>query len=168
MTFPLSLDDSPAHAVGEYPGSGKVYYKEDLFVGYRYFDTKKVEPLFPFGHGLSYTTFEFSDLLVEKVGTDINISLTVTNTGTREGSEVVQLYVQDPKSSLPRPDKELKSFTKVFLRPAQSERVTLVLSENAFQYFDDKQNAWVLEPGVFKLLVGNSSKGIKLTAEITF
>ena len=168
MTFPEKLDHSPAHALGEYPGNDVVKYNEGLLVGYRYFDTKHVPPLFPFGHGLSYTSFEFSDLSIQKNENEVRVSLVVTNAGSREGAEVVQVYVRDEHAALPRPDKELKAFNKIFLAPGESKHVTLLLSENAFQYYDDKKGHWILESGKFFILVGNSSRSIKLTGEVIF
>jgi beta-glucosidase len=169
MTFPLKLQDSPAHAIGEYPGTNyTVNYKEGILVGYRYFDTRKVEPLFPFGHGLSYTTFELSDLVVAKSDGSAVIKCKVRNTGKVRGAEVVQVYVRDDESSLPRPDKELKAFRKIFLDPGETNEVEMKLTEDDFKYYDDSQKKWVLEPGKFTLLVGNSSRNTPLSASITF
>lgn len=168
MSFPEKLEDSPAHALGEYPGNTVVHYNEGLLVGYRYFDTKQVTPLFPFGHGLSYSTFSFDSLLIQKKDNSAIVSLRITNTGLVAGSEVIQIYVRDEAAQHERPDKELKQFKKVFLKPGQSEQVELILGKNAFEYYDDKAKSWVLEPGKFLILVGNSSKNIKLTGEVIF
>lgn len=168
MTFPIKLDDSPAHALGEYPGDDIVRYNEGLFVGYRFFDTKKIQPLYPFGHGLSYTTFTFENLSIQKDGSNVTVKVVVKNTGRLAGAEVVQVYVHDEVSTLERPDKELKGFYKIFLEPGESKEVELLLGETAFQYYDDRKKRWVLEPGKFMLLIGNSSKNIKLTGEVTF
>ena len=168
VTFPKKLEDSPTHKLGEYPGDGRtVRYKEGIFVGYRYFDTYKVQPQYPFGFGLSYTTFDLSNLQVTNGKNSANVKVTVKNTGKVEGAEVVQLYVKDVKSSVERPEKELKGFQKVFLKPGESKVIELTLDESSFSYFDEKKNAWVLEPGQFELLVGNSSQDIKLRKEIT-
>jgi beta-glucosidase len=168
MTFPKKLSDSPAHAIGEYPGKdGNVTYKEGLLVGYRYFDTKKVEPLFPFGHGLSYTTFALENLSVNKQEKGATVKCTIKNTGKVAGAEVVQLYVKDDASALPRPEKELKAFSKVFLQPGESKEIELTLTEDAFQYYDDTKKQWVLEPGKFTILVGNSATNTPLKGEIT-
>ena len=173
MTFPKKLSNSPAHALGEYPGdkdTANVHYKEDIFVGYRYNDTYNVAPLFNFGYGLSYTTFDFSDLTIEKdkeKDGSVNVRLKVKNTGKLAGGEVVQLYVNDQESSVKRPKKELKAFQKVFLQPGETKEIALTLNKDAFQFFDEGKNQWVLEPGVFNLLVGNSSKDIYLTGEVT-
>jgi beta-glucosidase len=169
MTFPIKLQDSPAHALGEYPGTnGVVKYNEGLLVGYRYFDTKKVEPLFPFGHGLSYTSFTFDNLSVAKSDSVVVVKLTVHNTGKLPGAEVVQVYIKDEASSLPRPEKELKAFRKVFLQEGASKEVELRLDASAFQYYDDGKKQWVLEPGKFTVLVGNSSRNTPLTADVSF
>ncbi len=169
MTFPHKLKDSPAHAIGEYPGSnGVVNYNEGLLVGYRYFDTKKVKPLFPFGHGLSYTTFKMDNLVLDKTDSSAVVTVTVQNTGAKSGAEVVQVYVHDNASSLPRPEKELKAFSKVLLQPGESKDIRLTLEKNAFQYYDDKSKSWTLEPGKFTILVGNSSANTPLTGEVEF
>lgn len=169
ITFPKKLKDSPAHALGEYPGVDQVvHYNEGLLVGYRYFDTKKVEPLFPFGHGLSYTSFGFENLRIEKSGNKVSVKLGVKNTGSVSGAEVIQAYVRDEASSLERPEKELKAFLKVILQPGEAKEIELTLEESAFQYYDDNKKQWILEPGKFIVLIGNSSKNIKLTGEVNF
>lgn len=169
MTFPKKLEDSPAHAMGEYPGqNGVVHYNEGLLVGYRYFDTKKVEPLYAFGHGLSYTTFDMENLSVTTANNKASVKLTVKNTGKVAGAEVVQVYVKDDEASVERPDKELKGFSKVFLQPGESKEISIELPESAFQYYDDKKKQWFLEPGTFTIMVGNSSANILLTDQITF
>jgi beta-glucosidase len=168
MTFPEKLEDSPAHALGEYPGNDAVHYNEGLLVGYRYFDTKSVEPLYPFGHGLSYSNFEFDSLKLRKTDRGAIVSLRITNASDMAGSEVIQVYVRDEAARLIRPEKELKQFKKVFLEARESKDVQLVLEENAFQYYDDAKKQWVLEPGKFLIMVGNSSKNIKLTEEVIF
>ena len=142
-----------------------VFYKEGILLGYRYYDTKHVEPLFPFGFGLSYTTFEYSNLKVDKkeftADQGITVSVDVKNTGQMEGKEVVELYVSDPQSSLPRPEKELKAFSKVNLAPGETKTVMMKLDKSAFSYFDPAKHAWVAEPGEFDILVGSSSKDIR-------
>jgi beta-glucosidase len=168
MTFPKKLEDSPAHAIGEYPGKDNVVqYNEGIFVGYRYFDTKKVEPQFPFGHGLSYTTFLYENLQVTK-GDNQSVTATVTvrNTGSRPGAEVMQLYVKDIESSVERPDKELKGFQKVMLQPGESKDIIITLPVDAFRFFDEKKMEWVLEAGKFQIMAGSSSRDIRLTKEI--
>lgn len=167
MSFPKKLEDVPAHKLGEYPGKNlKVHYKDDIYVGYRYYDTKKVEPLFPFGHGLSYTTFELSDLVLDKKDSAVTVKVKVKNTGNKAGAEVVQVYVKDEKASVERPEKELKGFSKVFLNAGETKQLSIVLPQSAFTYFDEKSKKWVLEPGKFTILVGNSSRGIKLSRDV--
>jgi beta-glucosidase len=167
FTFPQKLEDAPAHKIGEFPGNGKtVTYKDDIFVGYRYFDTYKVEPAFPFGHGLSYTTFSFSDLNVTKNEEGVSIVVKVQNTGKVPGSEVIQVYVKDHESALPRPEKELKAFEKISLAPNETKQIKLMLPKKAFEYYDPARKNWVLEPGKFSVLVGNSSKNILTEANI--
>ncbi|WP_347158408.1 glycoside hydrolase family 3 C-terminal domain-containing protein [Pontibacter chitinilyticus] len=170
VTFPKKLQDTPAYVLGEYPGdkdTTNVHYNEGLLVGYRYYDTKNVAPQFSFGHGLSYTSFDYSGMKVAKDGEQVKVTLNVKNTGKREGGEVVQLYVKDEQAAVQRPEKELKAFQKIFLKPGESKEVTLTLPKSAFQYYDDKQNQWVLEPGKFDILVGSSSRDIRQTGEVT-
>jgi beta-glucosidase len=168
MTFPKKLEDVPAHKLGQYPGdSVNVHYQDDIYVGYRYYDTYKVEPQFAFGHGLSYTTFQYSNLKVQGTGKNVTVSFTVKNTGKVAGAETAQVYVNPSKSLLPRPEKELKAFEKVVLQPGQQKTVTLSLKEDGFQYYNDIQNKWVMEPGAYNILVGGSSKDIKLNGKVT-
>ncbi len=152
-------------------GRREVNYGEGIFVGYRYYDKKDVTPLFPFGHGLSYTTFAYSGLKVPrkvKAGQKIEVSLTVKNTGKTAGKEVVQLYVSDLKSALPRPPKELKGFIKVALKPDESQTVTFSLDERSLAFYDPHRKAWVAEPGEFEVLVGSSSRDIRAEGEVQF
>jgi beta-glucosidase len=165
VTFPRRIEDSTAY--GHYPGENlHVEYGEGIFVGYRGFDRKKVEPLFPFGHGLSYTTFEYGGLTVtpSKVKADgkVEVGLQVRNTGPRAGAEVVQLYVHDVESSLPRPEKELKGFGRVTLEPGETRKLTVTLDRSAMQFFDPGKGDWVAERGAFEVLVGASSRDIRL------
>jgi beta-glucosidase len=167
MTFPRALAESPAHALATYPGEDlRIEHTEGLYVGYRYFDSYDVAPAFAFGHGLSYTTFAYSDLAVEKAGDTVSVRLTVTNTGDRAGSEVVQVYVHDEDASLERPEKELKGFEKVALAAGASATVTVELGEEAFSYYDPGVPGWVLEPGTFTILVGSSSRDLRQRAEV--
>jgi beta-glucosidase len=167
MTFPKKLEDVGAHALGQYPGdSVNVYYYDDIYVGYRYFDTWKVEPQFAFGHGLSYTSFAYSNLKVQPAGKKATVSFTIKNTGSREGAEVAQVYIRQEKSTLPRPDKELKAFRKISLKPGEQRTITLTLDEEAFQYYSDVQNKWVMEPGNFEILIGSSSRDIRLNGKV--
>ncbi len=165
-TFPVRYEDNPAYP--NYPGShGKVNYAEDIYIGYRHYDAKKVEPLFPFGHGLSYTSFEYRNLRVTpevKKGEEVRVSIDVTNTGRRYGKEVVQVYVRDVQSSLSRPVKELKAFRKVGLQPGKTEMVTFTLDERALSFYDPAAGDWVAEPGSFEVLAGSSSREIRARA----
>lgn len=168
MTFPMKLEDVPAQKLGEYPGDGTtVRYNEGIYVGYRYYDTYKVAPLFPFGHGLSYTTFGYSGLSVTKAGPGkVTVRFTVRNTGHKAGAEVAQVYVHEAKCSVDRPEKELKSFEKVYLQPGASKVVTLTLNKDAFEYYSEAKRGWVMEPGRFDFLVGSSSRDIRLTGNL--
>ncbi|WP_227006164.1 glycoside hydrolase family 3 C-terminal domain-containing protein [Rufibacter latericius] len=169
VSFPKRLEDSPAHALGQYPGDKdtvNLECKEGIFVGYRYFDTYKVEPLFNFGHGLSYTTFGYSDLKVNRQGDTVQVQLQVKNTGSVAGAEVVQLYVKDEQASVKRPEKELKAFQKVFLKPGEAKTLTLTLAKDAFQFYDEGKKQWVLESGKFQILAGSSSKDIRVRGEV--
>jgi beta-glucosidase len=161
-TFPKRLADSPAHALRAYPGAdGTVRYEEGLLVGYRWFDTKNIEPLFPFGHGLSYTRFEYSNLRLSQSAAEFD----VVNAGERDGGEVAQLYVHDAHPRLARPHKELKGFRKIFLKPGEKRRVTIPLAQDAFAFYDPDRGGWVTEPGAFTILVGSSSRDIRLQGE---
>jgi beta-glucosidase len=168
MTFLKEWKDSPAY--GHYPGeNGVVEYAEGIYVGYRHFDKHNIEPLFPFGHGLSYTTFGYSDLKVSPqragVGQAVEVSLAVRNTGAREGAEVVQLYLKDLHSSVDRPVKELKGFRRVVLKPGETRTVSFTLDRSAMSYYSTARHDWVAEPGTFELLVGASSRDIRLSGK---
>jgi len=167
MTFPEKLEDSPAHSIASYPDENLLIdHKEGIYVGYRYFDTYKVEPAYAFGHGLSYTSFDYSDLTINKESDKVTVSLKISNTGQMEGAEVVQIYVKDDESSLERPEKELKGFQKISLKPGASSTITIELGKDAFSYYDDTKKSWVLEPGKFTILAASSSKDIRLTEEV--
>ncbi|WP_309572903.1 glycoside hydrolase family 3 C-terminal domain-containing protein, partial [Deinococcus sp.] len=165
QTFIASLKDDPTHPLNpdvQYPGvDGRVEYHEGLYTGYRHVDKSGIKPLFPFGFGLSYATFELSSpaLSAATVGAGETVTATVQvkNTGSRAGSTVVQLYVRDRQSRLERPDKELKAFAKVHLQPGQIETVTLSLGMRDLAYYDDTANAWIAEAGDFDLLIGQNS-----------
>ena len=169
FTFPVRLEDNGAHTLGEYPGADKVKYNESIFVGYRWHDKEQLKPLFAFGHGLSYTAFAVgnvkADLTTLAPNGSIRISADVTNTGDRAGAEVVQLYIGDEQSSLPRPVKELKGFQKVSLNPGQTQTVTFEITPGMLQYYDDAKGAWVAEPGAFTAYVGAASDDIRGTVE---
>ncbi len=161
FTFPVALEDSPAHQAGmAFPNDGDCYYNEGIFIGYRWFEHKNIKPLFAFGHGLSYTTFDIEDVKVRRSGEGAKVSCIVRNTGGVAGSEVVQVYVSDPQCSVERPEKELKAFRKVFLQPGESAKVNLELDAEAFKYFDAQKHDWTLEKGDFDILVGTSSDQI--------
>lgn len=166
FTTPVSLDQSPAHALGNFPGRDlKVNYEEDILVGYRWFDTKGLPVVYPFGYGLSYTTFNYSNLNTDKKTYDqadtIQATFTLTNTGDREGAEVSQLYVSDPVCSVMRPVKELKGFKKVFLKPGESRRITLDIPVSSLAFYSEAQSQFVVEPGEFILQLGASASDIK-------
>ncbi len=167
FTLPKRLEDSPSFINASVEGNRKVHYGEGIFVGYRYYDQKAVEPLFPFGHGLSYTTFEYSDLKVPgqvAQGETVPVALTIRNTGPVAGKEVVQLYMADLEASLPRPPKELKAFAKVALQPGESQTVRFDLDPKALSFFDPRKMAWVAETGRFEIWAGSSSRDIRLKA----
>ncbi|MCS7202406.1 MAG: glycoside hydrolase family 3 C-terminal domain-containing protein [Dictyoglomus sp.] len=164
-TFPKKLSDNPSYLF--FPGEGdRVEYREGIFVGYRYYDKKEMEVLFPFGYGLSYTTFEYSDLRLDKKEiTDkevLKVKVKVKNTGKVKGKEIVQLYVRDVKSSVIRPDKELKGFTKVELEPGEEKEVEFELDKRAFAYYNVDIKDWYVETGEFEILIGKSSREIVL------
>ena len=173
MTFPAKLDDVAAHKLGLYPGTPRgdgsktvdCNYDEGIFVGYRWAEKNDIKPLFPFGHGLSYTDFKYGKAKVDKSTLThegkVTVTVPVTNVGAREGSEVVQLYIADIKSSVPRPLKELKGFRKVRLAPSETAEVSFEITPEALSYFDADTHSWVCEPGAFEALVGSSSADIR-------
>lgn len=168
-TFPLKLSDNPSYL--NFPGDGrKVEYREGIFVGYRYYDKKEMDVLFPFGHGLSYTEFAYSNLKIDKERfTDeesCTVSVTITNTGDRFGKEAVQLYVQDVESTVQRPVKELKGFEKIALNPGESKTVTFELGKRAWAYYDVEGHDWYTEEGDFRILIGASSRDIRLSETV--
>ena len=200
ITFPQTLADSPAHQSYEtYPGlkswddieegdlevlrsnrgmtimaddRDKVYYKEGVFVGYRYFDHHTIEPLFPFGHGLSYTSFTYENLTISKptiaANEKLEISMDLKNTGKRAGAEVVQLYIRDVESSVERPPKELKGFKKVFLEPNQKETLSFEINPQDLAYYSEEKSQWIVENGEFNVLIGSSSKDIRLEGSFQY
>ena len=164
-TFFRDEKDSPTYT--NYPGEDdELHYEEGLFVGYRHYDKMDIDPLFPFGHGLSYTDFEYSDLKIAsrtvKQGESVTVKLKIKNTGNRAGAEVVQLYLQDNKSSVVRPEQELKSFSKVFLKPGEEQLVTLEINPEAMKYWDIESASWKAEAGEFTVRLGASSRDIRL------
>ncbi|MHA1230232.1 MAG: glycoside hydrolase family 3 C-terminal domain-containing protein [Candidatus Helarchaeota archaeon] len=187
ITFPRKLSDSPAHkSERTYPGIEeiitnekgkkeiirKVFYEEGIFVGYRYFDKNNIEPLFPFGFGLSYTNFDYSNLKIDKnimqTNDSVKITVDIKNTGDRYGAEIVQLYVQDVESSVERPIKELKGFTKLYLNPGEKKTAEFVITEQDLSYYDINSQSWKVEEGTFKILIGASSRDIKLEGQLEY
>jgi beta-glucosidase len=171
-SFERRWEDSPTHD-SYYPASGelKVKYSEGVFLGYRGYDKSGVKPLFPFGYGLSYTTFTYKNLQVSPIqgslNQTVNVSFDTTNTGQREGAEVAELYVGDAHAKVPRPVKELKGFARVDLKPGETRHITLALNPRAFQYYDVQKKDWTADPGTFKILIGSSSDQIQLQAAFT-
>ena len=176
FTFPEKLEDVGAHQLGDYPGRQREdgifdeKYNESIFVGYRWTDKQKIRPLFPFGHGLSYTTIAYGKATVNKkvmkIDEQIAITVPITNTGKRIGSEIVQLYISDLKSSLPRPVKELKGFSKIQLAPGETQEVTFLIDKQALSFFNDSRHEWVAEPGKFEAQIAASATDIK--SKVTF
>jgi beta-glucosidase len=174
VTFEKRIEDNPAYAtfpkaINTHPDS--IAYSEGIFVGYRGYEKNGTKPLFPFGFGLSYTTFQYSGIKIEPAVFDgthpVTVSFTVTNTGRRAGAEIAELYVGEKNSSVPRPLKELKGFDKVFLQPGQSQLVTLHLNQRSFAFFNTSKHLWDAEPGVYDVSVGASSQDIRLTGQVT-
>ena len=169
FTFPVRLEDCSAHSAGEYPGDGQVVYRDGIFVGYRWIEKERIEPLFAFGHGLSYTTFDIANVQADRTSLAttgrLRVSADVTNTGGRAGAEVVQLYIGDKLSSLPRPVKELKGFEKVHLAPGQSRTVTFEIDPGMLACYDDAKGVWGAEPGEFTAYVGAASDDIRGTVD---
>lgn len=178
LTFPKNLSDSPAHSTGDsrnFPGDEekKVFYDEGIFVGYRWFDEKNIEPLFPFGFGKSYTSFEFGEVHLSKSNLSnsedtLSIEVGITNTGDLEGAEVVQVYAHDFQSSVERPPRELVGFEKVNLRPGESKSIPVLVKAEDLAFYDVTKHDWTVEPGDFKFLIGNSSRDIHLDADFSF
>jgi Beta-glucosidase-related glycosidases len=172
FTFPVRLEDSPAHAEGRtFPTNGANYYEEGIYVGYRWFESRDIKPLFAFGHGLSYTTFEYGQAKPErsaiKKDGSVKISVPVKNTGSVKGAEVVQLYVSDRECSVDRPKKELKTFAKVMLEPGETKTVTLTVKEEDLRFFDEQSHSWVSEAGDFDILIGSASDDIRSSVVLT-
>ena len=173
FSFPVKLSDCGAHSFGAiaYPGvDRKEVYKEDILVGYRWYDTKHIRPLFPFGFGLSYTSFDYSKPAANRkvygVDDTIRVTFRLTNSGKIAGAETAQLYVSKPKSAVERPEKELKAFQKVFLQPSKAETVTLRVPVKSLAYYDETKGGWTVEPGTYNLLLASSSQDIKGEASV--
>ena len=168
FTMPIALADGPLKTERQYPGVKpegeqwwQEYYDEGVFIGYRWYSTQQIPVQFAFGHGLSYTTFDWADAAVKRKGNSWTVSVTLKNTGDVAGAEVVQLYVADPEASVARPARELKGFEKVYLQPGESRRVQFTLGLQDLSFFDAAAHAWVAEPGEFQALIGASSDDIK-------
>ena len=177
FSVPFKYEDGPIKTERQYPGIKEegsrfwqTHYDEGVYVGYRWYDTKQVPVQFPFGHGLSYTTFEYSNAKASKstmkADGKITVSVQVKNTGDRAGAEVVQLYIADPQASIDRPAKELKGFEKVWLNPGESKKVSFTIDASALSYYDMNRSAWYAEPGEFQALLGSTSSDIR--ANVTF
>lgn len=165
-TFPRQLEDNPSH--DNFPGDPeRVPYEEGIYVGYRHYDKNKIEPLFPFGHGLSYTKYEYSNLQIEPMENgSFKVEADILNTGGVPGKEIVQLYVRDLESTIDKPERELKGFVKVYLEPGRSKRVSMALARDQFAHFEEPRGRWIVEPGEFEILIGASSRDIRLREKI--
>ncbi len=165
MTFPVSANDVPANTPAQYPGINNVaQYSEGVFVGYRHYDENNITPLFPFGYGLSYTSFAFSNLSVSPASASpsstISVSVNVTNTGSRAGADVAQLYLGIPSTNVPEPPKQLKGFQKVFLQPGQTQTVSFSLTPQEYSYWDVNAHNWLVQNGTYQVMLGDSSRNI--------
>ncbi len=169
-TMPKKLEDSPAHATHSFPGDSTVTYTEGILVGYRWFDTKGIEPLFPFGYGLSYTDFEFSDLKTDKEAYSeddvVTVSFQIKNIGKVDGKEVAQLYISKPNSAVQRAAKELKGFKKVLVKSGTSKKVTIEVPVKELAYYNEDKKQWVVEPGTYSVKIGKSSRDIPIETSI--
>ena len=172
ISWERHIEDNPTYAnYYEAPGTHNVNYKEGIFLGYRHYDRSEIKPLFPFGFGLSYTTFAFSNLSVTPAQASakgpINVSFDVRNTGQRAGAEVAQVYVGDPSATVPRPVKELKGFTRVVLSPGETKHLSLNLDRRSLAYWDVTSKDWKVDPGEFVIYVGDSSTNVPLKGKLT-
>jgi beta-glucosidase len=164
VTFPQAVGDLPANTPIQFPGvNGQEMYSEGILVGYRYFDAKSVQPLFAFGHGLSYTTFSYANLVVGPGAQSVDFD--VTNTGSVAGAEVAQLYIGMPATNVPQPPKQLKGFQKLALQPGQTGHVHLTLDQRALSYWDTVSHAWKVAPGTYQIMAGSSSRDIRIQAQ---
>jgi beta-glucosidase len=174
LTFPKSTADLPANTTLQYPGvNNQENYSEGVFVGYRWYDSQQIAPLFPFGHGLSYTSFAYSNVTASAFTTADGepvavVDFDVTNTGKVAGAEVAQIYVGMPASAVPQPPKQLKSYVKVSLAPGRSVHVIDGLDARSFSYWDVTTHAWKVAPGTYQIMVGSSSRDIRSQTAITF
>lgn len=167
VSFPRKIEDNPSYPY--YPGKdGKIEYGEGIYVGYRYYETKGIEPQFPFGFGLSYTTYEYKNLTINKTSDGkYDVGFIVRNSGNVAGSEITQLYVHDIESSTDRPVKELKGFSKVYLNPGEEKEIKMVLDDQAFSFYSEKDKRFIIENGDFEIMIGASVKDIRLTDKLT-
>ncbi len=173
-TFPKSLDDDPITSTSQFPGvmtagdtvGAHATYSEKLLIGYRWYDAKGIEPLFPFGYGLSYTQFAYSRLVVNPTTSGATASFALKNTGSRTGAEVAQAYVAMPAAA-GEPPKQLKGFKKITLAPGESQRVTIALDRRAFSHWDTASDSWAVTPGTYTVMVGGSSAALPLWATLT-
>ena len=169
--MPKRIEDSPAHATNSFPGGATEEYKEGILVGYRWFDTKNIAPLYPFGYGLSYTTFELANAKTDKESYTKDETITVTldlkNTGKADGKEVVQLYVSKADSKVQRSAKELKGFAKTAVKVGNSEKVSIEVPVKELAYYDVATKSWVVEPGTYTFKLGTSSRDIKGEVSVT-
>lgn len=169
ITFPKKYEDSPAFPSRQTADKNiTIQHNEGIFVGYRWYEAEKIEPLIPFGSGLSYSKYSFGKPTITKEGNSVKVKLSVRNTGKVTGTEVIQLYIHDQKSSFPRPVKELKAFKSIQLRAGESQTITFNLDQSAFSYFNPETHKWWLEPGVFDILIGQSSTKILQKGSVTF
>jgi beta-glucosidase len=173
LTFPKRLEDSPAHLTEKrYPGNEKVFYEENIFVGYRYFDTQNIKPLFPFGFGLSYTNFKYKNIELDKTefsdNEKLTVSLKIENIGKRKGAEIIQLYLREVHSKVERPVKELKGFKKVILTPNQIKTLQFEITKEALSYYDDDLKFWNVNEGEYEVFIGSSSQDIRLEEKFNY
>lgn len=175
-TFERRFEDNPVHdSYYPEPGSNRIVYKEGALVGYRGYEKSGIKPMFPFGYGLSYTTFAYANLAVKPLtdkaagpaGMRFEVSFEMTNTGRREGADVAQVYVADAHAKVPRPPKELKGFVKRLLRPGETKRASVILDGRAFSYYNVAAGRWRVDPGDFEILVARSSDEIVLSGRVT-
>lgn len=168
VSFEKNWQDNPtANSYYDEDGDKKVFFSEGLFLGYRHYDSNHIKPQFPFGFGLSYTSFEYTNLeVIQNEDTSLIVNLDIENTGGRDGKEIAQVYISDLKSSVERPEKELKGFGKIGIKPGEKERLTISIPKEAFSFFSEAQGKWIIEAGEFKILVGSSSQDIRLAKRI--
>ena len=166
-TFEQKWEDSPAY--GNYPGKDdKVEYKEGVFVGYRWFDEKNIEPRFPFGFGLSYTTFQISNLKVSSSGGQYQASVDIVNTGPKAGSDVVQFYVGEDTPRVPRPPRQLVAFARIELKPGETKTANVTIDPSTFAYWDSSQHHWKVDQGKYHIWAGDSSRSLPVNAAFEY